>query len=266
MSLKLDPAQVDIRCANLPMLIGYAYRFPPDRIQGPGWLQTVGSARFDIVAKLPPGAAKTQVPEMLQSLLAARFHLVLHHADTNQPVYALITIKGGVQMPAAGAPAPASAGAPNADAPPPALGFFGATQEETIPNPNGAGTVTTLTGPKMGAVREFDTPDLMQRWESPAIGMEGLADLLDKIAPLPLPIVDQTGLRGRYRLTLHISINDLLAGAREARAADPTGDTQDSALRVINDSLRKLGLQLQRRMAPLDTLVVDNLDKMPTAN
>ena len=37
-SLKVGRGRVDIRCATLAMLIGYAFRHPPDRVKGPYWM------------------------------------------------------------------------------------------------------------------------------------------------------------------------------------------------------------------------------------
>jgi uncharacterized protein (TIGR03435 family) len=263
-SLKLDPAQVEIRCATLAMIIGYAWRFPPDRIQGPDWLQSVSAPRFDVIGKLTPGSTKAQVPEMVQSLLADRFRVQFHRANVAHAVYALTVARGGIRMKETAARASSGATSSDVEA---GIGFFGATRDETAANPNGAGTITTISGPRMGVVRQFDTPDLMQRWESDSISLPGLADLLDKVAPLSLPIVDQTGLPGLYQLSLRISLNDVLAARREARAsASRTPEDEDPSLRVYNDAFRKLGLQLQRRMAPIETIILDRAEKTPTDN
>jgi uncharacterized protein (TIGR03435 family) len=44
---------------------------------GPDWLES----RFNIDAKMPAGSTRNQVPEMLQSLLADRFHMKSHSAS-----------------------------------------------------------------------------------------------------------------------------------------------------------------------------------------
>ena len=54
--------------------------------------------RFDILAKMPEGATKEQVPEMLQSLLAERFGLTFHKEMREQPVYAPVVAKGGPKL------------------------------------------------------------------------------------------------------------------------------------------------------------------------
>ncbi len=72
-----------------------AYRIPQDRITGPCWM---GEQRFDILAKLPDGASKEQVPEMLRTLLEDRFKLVVHHEQKLVPVYLLEMGKDGPKI------------------------------------------------------------------------------------------------------------------------------------------------------------------------
>jgi uncharacterized protein (TIGR03435 family) len=58
---------------------------------GPGWLD---SDRFDLEAKAE-GANQNQLRQMLQTLLADRFRLVVHHETKETPVYALVVAKNG---------------------------------------------------------------------------------------------------------------------------------------------------------------------------
>ena len=95
---KIDRAQVVIDCATIADLIGYAFRFPPDRIAGPDWMMALGSPRFAIAATLPQGASVKQVPEMVQALLADRFRLELHRGTREHAFYALVVAKGGLKV------------------------------------------------------------------------------------------------------------------------------------------------------------------------
>jgi uncharacterized protein (TIGR03435 family) len=54
--------------------------------------------RFSIVAKVPDGADKKDVPLMLQALLAERFHLAVHREEKATPVYALEIGKGPLKL------------------------------------------------------------------------------------------------------------------------------------------------------------------------
>lgn len=58
---------------------------------GPGWLDSV---RFDLEAKAER-ANENQLRQMLQTLLADRFNLVVHHETKDVPVLALMVAKNG---------------------------------------------------------------------------------------------------------------------------------------------------------------------------
>lgn len=72
-------------------LIARAYRVEPFRVSGPGWMDT---ARFDVVATLPKGAALAAVPDMLRTLLMERFALKTHLIAKETQCYVLAM--GGV--------------------------------------------------------------------------------------------------------------------------------------------------------------------------
>ena len=242
------------------MLIGYAFRLSPDRVTGPDWMMALGSPRFNIAATLPQGASENQVPEMFQALLADRFKLAIHRGTDNLPVYALVVAKGGLKVKEA-APEVVTQ---DADAPPSLDGFYGNIQSRTIPSVDGKTSVTMISNPRMGTVRQTDHLDGVQRWEAAGISIEGLADLLDNVAPLSSPILDMTGLKGRYQLVLEVSLKD---PPGEPRAADyPTEDMGAKIVKRFNDGLLKLGLRLELRKGPMEILVVDHVEKIPTEN
>jgi hypothetical protein len=68
--LHVEGARVDLGMMSLTTLILLAYKVEPFQITGPDFPPLT---RFDIQAKMPAGATKAQVPEMLQALLAERF-------------------------------------------------------------------------------------------------------------------------------------------------------------------------------------------------
>jgi uncharacterized protein (TIGR03435 family) len=93
--VKVDGAMADFGGQSLMQLICRAYRAEDFQVTGPNWM---GSARFDIVAKLPEGASPGQVPEMLQTMLEVRFGLTLHREEKEFPVYALVVGKDGLKL------------------------------------------------------------------------------------------------------------------------------------------------------------------------
>lgn len=61
--------------------------------------------RFNILAKMPEGATKDQVPRMLRALLAERFKLAIHEENREHPAYALVIGKNGPKLEVASSPA-----------------------------------------------------------------------------------------------------------------------------------------------------------------
>jgi len=221
-----------------------------------------GSPKFDIAAKIAEGGSENQVPEMVRGLLADRFRLTTHRRNTMQPVFALVVARGGLKVKEVVSILTTAAGP---DEPPGPTLFFGESQDRTTPNANGKGETTTINSPSMGTVRETDGPDPGQsRMEAPSITFEGLAELLDKMIPVSTVVVDMTGIKGRYQLPFEVSLKDL---PKSDPAALDSGSERDAAiLQRFNDGLRGLGLRLERRKGPVQTLVVDHADKAPTAN
>src|SRR3984957_6575401 len=92
--LHIDGAMVSFNGMPLKWYIHYAYTVKESQISGPDWLN---AERCDIVAKLPAGATREQIPAMMQTLLADRFKLTLHRESKDLPVYALVVAKGGIK-------------------------------------------------------------------------------------------------------------------------------------------------------------------------
>jgi len=81
----------EIRRATMLDLIDTAWGVDQrDVVGGPSWLDM---DRFDVRAKVPAGATPRTVQPMLQTLLAERFGLQVHHDNKPLPAYALTTGK-----------------------------------------------------------------------------------------------------------------------------------------------------------------------------
>jgi uncharacterized protein (TIGR03435 family) len=91
---------------DLKSILQWAYDLPESRIiGGPSWL---GTARWDIEAKSDTAldaqkdydhtAAWEQKRQMVQSLLAGRFHLIVHKETRELPIYNLVVAKGGAKF------------------------------------------------------------------------------------------------------------------------------------------------------------------------
>jgi uncharacterized protein (TIGR03435 family) len=77
-------------------------------------------------------------------------------------------------------------------------------------------------------------------------------------------IVDMTGLKGRYQVNLDVSMTGVVAAIRDSPR--DTASLQSAWLNIVQDGLKKLGLQLEMRKAPVQIIRIDHLERMPTAN
>jgi len=233
------------------MLIGYAFRISPDRVTGPQWMTGVGSPRFNIAATYPAETSKGDIRVMLQTLLAERFQLAVRRATATRSVYALVPAGNVIIMKRASQPQSPEAPSPDEESPD---GFYGETQ--TFASTTGA-SGAVISNARMGSVRQTGDPFKGQRWEASNISMAGLADLLDKVAPLSLPVVDRTRLTGRFELVLEVSL---------PRATQSSAEMDEGVLDAFNSGLKKLALRLERRTGQVETIVVDRVLAAPTPN
>jgi hypothetical protein len=109
LGMSIDAARVDIGALSIGDLIRIAWEVKPYQVSGPEWMTT---ERFNILAKMPEGANKDQVPAMLKALLGERFKLAVHKENREHPVYALVAGKNGPKLEAA-APTPESQASPD---------------------------------------------------------------------------------------------------------------------------------------------------------
>src|SRR5947209_7412353 len=90
-----DPGRVDYANVSLRDVIRIAYGVKEYQVSGPDW---ISATRFDILAKLPEGAPREEVPQMLQTLLAERFKLTVHRETKEHSMYALVVGKNGPKL------------------------------------------------------------------------------------------------------------------------------------------------------------------------
>jgi uncharacterized protein (TIGR03435 family) len=235
--------------------------------------------RFDVMAKMPEGATKEQVPEMLQALLAERFKLAVHRDSKEHSVYALIVGKNGSKLKPAEpdvAPTP-----PAADAPPAKGLVVGTAEGQVSVTPNKDGKGATIAGGAFGQMRMSMGEAGTMRMEFPKISMPGLAEMLSRFADRP--VFDMTELKGNYQVALDLSMDEMRNVARAAASqagiamTGPAGGGGDGGKSPadaastpggssILGAVQQLGLKLDGRKMPIDTVVVDHLEKTPTEN
>jgi uncharacterized protein (TIGR03435 family) len=89
------PEISEISIALAPV-VGPLNNFAADYLKGaPPWLN---SDHFDVVAKAPQGTRVDTLRLMMQTLLADRFHLIVHRETKVAKVYAMTVAKGGQKL------------------------------------------------------------------------------------------------------------------------------------------------------------------------
>jgi uncharacterized protein (TIGR03435 family) len=111
-SLRLTAGRAAMQNVSLKKVMLNAYGIPDDReymIAGPEWLT---SEHFDIDATFPADTPAAKVREMMQTMLAERFKLVLHKETRQLPMYSLVVAKDGPKIHAGSAGEDRTSGRP----------------------------------------------------------------------------------------------------------------------------------------------------------
>jgi len=249
-----DPGQITWTNAALRNIVMTAYDVQTYQVTAPDWM---GTERYDIVAKVPAGATKAQVNVMWQNLLKERFGMVVHHESKEFPVDELTIAKGGSRLKETDLPPGAESFTPAAG--PPKLDKNG------FPEMNGSGLITMInmspnsTSPSAHTVgKGLSSSEIANR----------LAGLLRR------PVVDKTGLTGKYDFTLEYTPDlqgmTLLpppgGGPGPTPGAASPGIASDPPASIPSAVEKQLGLKLTSTKGKLDVIVVDRAEKVPTEN
>ena len=255
----------------LKSLIAIAYKVKPYQITGPDWL---GNERFDIAATMPEGATKDDAPAMLQALLEERFKLSAHRETAEHKVLALVVGKGGPKLKETSEqPKPIDETAPLK--PNQMMIDGGEGPMRMTRNPDGSTTVDM--GARGTMTQRFDAANRAIRIDSSMVTMAGFADTLSSImAPMGGDrVVDMTGLKGNYAVSIELSLADLMSIARSSGMAPPPPPNGGSNLGEASEpsggtsvfqSVEQMGLKLEQQKAPVEQLVIDQAEKTPAEN
>jgi len=239
------------RANNLPLAtyIIFAYKLTPNQEQFlnsqlPKWATT---DRFDIQSRVegnPTNPSKDQMRLMMQALLAYRFKLAAHYETRQVPVFALLVEQPGklgplLQKHADELPCPATWAVPS---PPPTA------PPQAVDNrfPATCGGMLGMTPSAPGRARGGARNVSMELIASSLTGGDSGVDL---------PIVDRTGLTGKFDFAIEFSPHGPSTVGGNFRP-DPTGPTFTEALK------EQLGLKLEPQTGPVDLLIIDYIAQL----
>jgi uncharacterized protein (TIGR03435 family) len=225
---------------TMQALILRAYGIRANQLAGaPPWLNT---EKYDVAAKtdgdvadafqkLSPEDREIARQHMFQVLLADRLKLTIHRETKDLPVYMLVIAKNGPKLKEA-APGETSTNGRKSGGD----GFTGAG----------------VKGKNRGAERTMNAQ---------ALSISSLVATLT--GSVGLPVVDKTGLTGKYDFSLHWMAETLSAG-------DNVGPpipllTDSSAPSIFTALQQQLGLKLVSGKGPVEFMVIDHVER-PSGN
>jgi uncharacterized protein (TIGR03435 family) len=231
---------------DMPLLQFIVFAYKPDmfqiqefRAKLPEWAR---ATRYDIEARVEGNPTKDDIRLMMQSLLAERFHMVVHRETRNAPVFAIVLARPEKTGPRL-TPHPEDDQTCAKTVFPPTLGgaypiACGASGQIAPETPGDFAAVGyNLT---MGAV---------------ATALGGADDVIDR------RVIDQTGLTGKFDFRIEFFPEPNLTASPDAAAdAAPVGPSFAEALKS------QLGLKLVEQKRPTEVLVIDHIEEKPTDN
>jgi len=211
---------------------------------GPNW---INSDRFDVEAKAAgdvvrgiEGTRRKQL--MLQTLLAQRFKLAVHHETRDMPVYAVVPARRdrtlGPKLRQMDVDCAALRHSPNYRPGP----VFGTPAFDPA-NHDVCGSGVSVEGILKGGMTMADMAVTISRW-------------MDKA------VLDRTGLTGTFDVELQFSSEGLPGVPGPPPGVERPPNDNPSIFTAVQE---QLGLKLESTRGPVDILVIDHAEK-PTEN
>jgi uncharacterized protein (TIGR03435 family) len=228
-----DPGRIKYHGVGLKMLLARAYNVKPDRISGPSWL---GSERYTIEAKLPPGTDTARLRLMLQQLLVERFRISLHREMKDTPVYRLKVARDGPRL-----------------KPPEELPHYDSEDERREAMRKGAMENLAKIRAAVEASTRTGIRTNNRRFGLARATTERFAEVLS--SNLDRPVKDMTQLEGEYSFQLDWTPD-----------SDLRDDEPSSRVSIFTAIQEQLGLKLEAGNEAIELLVIDKAEKEPTSN
>ena len=208
------PGSLTMRNASLAMMVAWAYDVQRPQVIAPEWTNSV---RYDVLAKASAPVSDKELRQMMQTLLAERFKLELHHDSRTMDALAMLLPKSGHKM---------------------------------TPSPAGAAS---------GEREEADGTNVVQG--------STLGEVAGQMSrELEMPVVDMTGLEGRFDFTLNPRKYLSSLQSRLVAGGHPMSESDARVILMQEVVAGELGLRLESRKAPLDVIVIDRAEKTPLSN
>ena len=219
----------------------FAWDVKDFQIVGPGWL---GDERFTTEATMPPDTTAHQTRVMLRNLLADRFKAQVHRESRLLPTYSLVIAKNGPKIPST----------------PPDAKEHGNSALATDGFPP---VPPELTGVIMFVINS------QAKMTAQQATMRELAAELER--RLGVPVRDETQLTAKFDFILRFSPEGLSGpgGLRmPSLPSDPAAgrEAREPLADIFSVLQSEIGLKLEPKRGPVEVIVIDHAEKVPTAN
>jgi bla regulator protein blaR1 len=237
--------------ADFPLesYIEFAYKIMPAREQIdtmlahlPKWVAT---ERFVIQAKAEGNPTKDQMRLMMQSLLADRFKLAAHFETQMVPVLALDLKKSGEIGPRL------------------RLHSQGPSCDTALVAPPDRGSPSVIPGgfiPVCGAFIAVSGPNHTVVLGARDVTLQQIASYLGSLGILGRPVVDHTGLSGRFDFSLSWMLEHSVP--QPSAPSDPSNPAGPTLLEALQE---QFGFQLRATKAAIEVLMIDHVEQ-PSPN
>jgi uncharacterized protein (TIGR03435 family) len=256
-----SPARLHLPCSTLETLIEQAYgMYANDRFNAfapyipisgaPKW---VSSDRYQVEAKAEGPQSQGRLNgSMLRALLVDRFGLKMRARTVQVPVYALVVTKGGPK------PKPSREGGCM-------VLDFSDPEHSPLPSLKPGQPLPIVCGMGRVSGNGYDLPGATM-----ATFCRDLSSKLDR------PVVDRTGIAGRFDIHMDLSAEELGMAPSDTGEAGGLGAVNNAVAPhaisdpiapfvAVNSAIRKLGLRLVPGKGPGESLVVERVER-PSEN
>jgi uncharacterized protein (TIGR03435 family) len=245
MNGKFNGVELNFQGATLKFLIDFAWNLNPNDDEAlanaPKWLD---SDHIDIDAKLatdadgkPPMIDDEDFRRLLRELLTDRFQIKTHMEDRPVDAYTLIAVNPKLRK----------------------------------PDPMSHMRCGEDPGPD-GKDPRIENPVLNRLVTCQNMTMTQICDKFQEIASgyIYNPVLDNTGITGRWDFTLSFSSAGLTGGGGMGAPPAPDGATAPpepiGAVSFFDAVDKQLGLKLVKQKRPFPVLVIDHIEEKPTEN
>ena len=123
--------------------------------------------------------------------------------------------------------------------------------------------VESAAGPARPGGMMVTVDDAGAHLKAPAATLGQLGEMISRFSERP--IVDMTGIQGQYEFDLVFS-PEVIQNRGGEGGGQHSSDAPGSTAGSIYDSVQRYGLKLEPRKAPIEMLIVDRVEAMPSEN